>query len=43
MAADQLLVEAAVLSRQMEFQQSIEKQQQALLLWRELGDRSWEG
>ena len=41
-AADQLLIEAAVLSRQMEFQQSIEKQQQALMLWRELGDRSWE-
>ena len=32
MAADQLLVEAAVLSRQMEFQQSVEKQQQALML-----------
>jgi CHAT domain-containing protein len=43
MAAEQLLIEAAAMTRRMDFQQSIEKRQQALLLWRELGERDWEG
>ncbi|MBC7932312.1 MAG: tetratricopeptide repeat protein [Rubrivivax sp.] len=43
MAAEQLLTEAAAMSRRMDFQPSIEKQQQALMLWREIGDRGWEG
>jgi hypothetical protein len=42
-AAEQLLIEAVVMTRQMDFQPSIEKRQQSLMLWRELGDRSWEG
>ncbi len=42
-AAEQLLIEAAQLTRKKDFRQSIEKQEQALGLWRELGDRQWEG
>ena len=40
--AEQLLNEAARISRQKDFQQSIEKKQEALLLRRELGERRWE-
>lgn len=43
MTAEQLLIEAAVLTRRKDFQQGIEKQQQGLILWREIGDQRWEG
>jgi tetratricopeptide (TPR) repeat protein len=42
-AAEALLIEAARMARGKDFQQSIEKQQQALGLWREIGDRECEG
>jgi CHAT domain-containing protein/lipopolysaccharide biosynthesis regulator YciM len=41
-AAEQLLNEAAAMTRRRDFQQGIEKQQQALTILRELGDRDWE-
>ena len=43
LAGEQLLIEAAAQALRMDFQQSIEKEQQALTLWRELADRGWEG
>lgn len=43
MTAEPLLIEAAVLIRRKDFQAGIEKQQQALMLWREIGDQRWEG
>jgi tetratricopeptide (TPR) repeat protein len=43
MAAEQLLIEAAAMTRRKDFQPSIDKRQQALIIWRELEDRSWEG
>jgi tetratricopeptide (TPR) repeat protein len=42
LVAEQLLNEAAGMIRRRDFQQSIEKRQLALGLWRELGDREWE-
>jgi CHAT domain-containing protein len=41
-AAESLLMGAASMTRKTDFPASIEKEQQALLLWRELGDRDWE-
>ena len=43
LAGEQLLIEAAAMALRMDFQQSIEKELQALKLWRELADRGWEG
>ncbi len=43
LAGEQFLIEAAAMALRTDFQQSIEKEQQALTLWRELADRGWEG
>ena len=40
--AERLLLEASTLANPPTFQQCIEKSEQALKLWRELGDRYWE-
>ncbi|MBS1810836.1 MAG: CHAT domain-containing protein [Acidobacteria bacterium] len=41
-AAERLLIEVDQLTGQTSLQQRLEKSQQALALWRELGDRYWE-
>src|SRR5215472_2890913 len=42
-SAEQMMRDAAALARKKDFQGSIDRRQQALVLWRELGDRLWEG
>jgi CHAT domain-containing protein len=41
--AEQLLAQAAAMTQRMEFQQSVDTLQQALVLWRETADKVWEG
>ena len=43
MTAESLLHGAYAMIERTDYQQSIEKEEQALVLWRELGDREWEG